>query len=340
LGSLRCGLFLTLDAGTTKLMRRLPLQTLNGLFLLACVLGEQTAFGQKVERSQPQAQFTYLDNVTQNKEHRSVEGRRMSLILVPVNKVEKSQGELPRVLIQGGLHGNERLTPQFVQWLAERVAKGESPINRLNTTAFHIDFLPNANPDGLHKNQRYNAQDVNLNRNFSVLWGKTRENPGLAAFSEPETRAIRDLILQRNYALAIDVHGYINWLVAPSTPEEFGEKVGAAQKKAYAHLIGFLQKQVASLDSYKLKTAGGLGDGGSFEDWAFWQAGVPAFCLEMKSPYRFIANGHTVKDKFLAYENIIANAIAHSLPARSDVGLLSPIQEFINRFLPAARVSH
>jgi hypothetical protein len=125
-----------------------------------------------------------------------------------------------RFLVQGGLHGNEKLASAFVLWLSQRLAKGESPLNKLQEQGASFDFLPYANPDGTHNHSRYNAKGVNLNRNFGVLWGIARENPGADRFSEPETRAIRYLFKARKYTAAVDVHGYINWLVAPSEPSQ------------------------------------------------------------------------------------------------------------------------
>src|SRR5690606_19363421 len=111
-----------------------------------------------------------------------------------------------RFLVQGGLHGNEKLASAFVLWLAQRFAAGESLLNQLQVEGAAFDFLPYANPDGAHAHSRYNARGVNLNRNFGVLWGLTRENPGKDSFSEPETRAIRYLFQESRYTAAVDVH--------------------------------------------------------------------------------------------------------------------------------------
>lgn len=200
-----------------------------------------------------------------------------------------------RFLIQGGLHGNEKLASEFVTWLARRYARGESMLNLLPKDSVAIDFLPYANPDGTHGHSRYNGRGVNLNRNFGVLWGLSKENPGAEGFSEPETRAIRQLFEKRKYAAAIDVHGYINWVVAPSEPDQMqGEdpsvKVSKAKANAYHKWIDGLKKEMALLPGYQLKTAGKLGDGGAFEDWAFWSQGTMAFCLEIESFQRHTKN--------------------------------------------------
>jgi succinylglutamate desuccinylase len=193
-----------------------------------------------------------------------------------------------RFLVQGGLHGNELTTSEFVLWLARRYAQGISPLNKLENA--EIDFLPHANPDGSHQHSRYNARGVNLNRNFDVMWGITRENPGEKSFSEPETRAIRSLFKARKYTAAVDVHGYINWLVAPSSPEDVRANGGRPSRKLmamYAAWIADLRREMRLLPTYQLKTGAQLGDGGAFEDWAMWSEGTLAYCLELASFQRY-----------------------------------------------------
>jgi Zinc carboxypeptidase len=247
-----------------------------------------------------------------------------------------------RFLVQGGLHGNELLGSEFVSWLAQRFAKGESLLNALNGGNVTIDFVPYANPDGTIQYTRVNGNKINLNRNFGVLWGLTKENPGPSAFSEPETRAIRDLFAKQNYTGAIDVHGYINWVVIPTSPEDGMTKglpkADANKLKAYRRWAQAVKNEAAArLPGYEVKTAGGLGDGGAFEDFAWWGAGVPAACLEIFSTDRFVAQsmaakiveiltpkafGHVASnfdssDMFLVYENYIHSLFLEAIHIKS-----------------------
>lgn len=232
-----------------------------------------------------------------------------------------------RFLIQSGLHGNERLPVEFVTWLMARYSKGQSLLNRLPRGSA-IDFFPIASPDGYAANTRENGRGVNLNRNFSVLWGVSREVNGNAAFSEPETRAARDLLQTGSYTSAVDVHGYSNWLVLPSPPSLLAKSTPklAATYRRWSTEIGEVMNKL--LPGYELKTAGGLGDGGAFEDFAFWQTQSLSFCLEMKSHRREIASlsptllvGLTQKksptlkeeDTFLTYELVIFRAFSKAI---------------------------
>src|SRR5690606_10630510 len=144
---------------------------------------------------------------------------------------ESSANKLPkyRFYIQGGLHGNEKETSKFVAWLATRVMSGHSTLNKLPSDQVAFDFVPIANPDDVHRNNRYNQNPTNLNRNFGHLWGLSRENPGTKEFSEPETKAIKYMLDSNNYLAAVDVHGYINWLVAPSAPDATSSSIKTAK---------------------------------------------------------------------------------------------------------------
>ncbi len=229
-------------------------------------------------------------------------------------------------LVQGGLHGDERLAQEFVVWLAERYSRGQSLLNQLDARGVSVDFLPHANPDGIHLNDRSNTSGVNLNRNFGTLWGVSRENPGAYQFSEPETAAIKKLFEQKKYISAVDVHGYINWIVTPSSPKMVGKANSPRDVQRFEKWISAIEKETKTLPGYKVKSAGELGDGGAFEDWAFWEQGSLSYCLELKSPHRFAANHITAeaetrtrRDLFLDYERFILNMFEQSLKIQDQV---------------------
>ncbi len=230
-----------------------------------------------------------ISKITNDASLRSAGGREFDVI--EFGTQTKAPQPPFRFLVQGGLHGNEEATSTFVLWLARRYARGESPLNTLPKDEVLFDFLPYANPDGHKEASRYNAHGVNLNRNFGVLWGITKENPGKASFSENETRAIRALFLEKKYTAAVDVHGYINWVVTPSSPESLavrGIKTTAQQATAYRAWVNDVKEEMRMMPGYQLKTGALLGDGGAFEDWAFWTQGTFAYCLEMETFQRFV----------------------------------------------------
>lgn len=252
----------------------------------------------------------------------------------------KGRGGIARFLIQGGLHGNEEQASAFVVWVARRYARGESMLNQLPSDQVAFDFVPFANPDGSHGHTRYNARGVNLNRNFGVLWGITRENPGAKSFSEPETQAIRRLFKERHYTAAVDVHGYINWIVSPSGPADVmkrGIKPTATQKLLYGKWVDGIQREMQLLPGYQLKNGALLGDGGAFEDWAFWSEGTLAYCLELETIQRFVPSyrpdfndlkhqgAEASVDLFKRYEMFVYRTFANALKIKQDAGLLDSL---------------
>lgn len=263
-------------------------------------------------------------------------GNAINVYTVPP-KTHNKDDKIIRFLVNGGLHGNELLGSEFVGWLAQRFAAGESTLNTLNGGRLEIDFIPYANPDGTILFTRYNGNHINLNRNFGVLWGVTKENPGKTAFSEVETRALHDLYEKRTYTGAVDVHGYINWVVIPTSPADkmngklSDDKLQLAQYEQWSKAV--YREAKSQLPGYEVKTAGGLGDGGAFEDYAWWGAKVPAFCLELFDEKRFVAKtvatqlvdlitpkeftGHKAdsgrSDMFLVYERFIHNLFEEAI---------------------------
>jgi hypothetical protein len=264
---------------------------------------------------------------------RSTSGRDLQVIsFEPKEALNKNT---PRLLIQGGLHGNEGEASKFVLWLARRFARGESPLNQLANQNVAFDFLPYANPDGHSDGTRSNIRGVNLNRNFGILWGMSRENPGAEKFSEAETQAIRRLFAKRRYTAAIDVHGYVNWVVGPSAPEVIkahGTKIDSTKVNAYRRWMNVLTTQTAALPGYQVKNGADLGDGGAFEDWAFWSQGTYAYCLELESANRFayassegspkqtgsIATNGGHVDLFLRYELFVYRTLAKAIDLAKD----------------------
>ena len=255
--------------------------------------------------------------IAQNPKLRSVQNRDIVVIRVPAMKKGKIIKAKHHFYLQGGLHGNEKLTTTFVAWVVDRLVKGQSALNKLPQDKVAFDFVPIANPDGVRSFSRNNANKINLNRNFGVLWGQSSENPGKSKFSEPETKAIRYLMKSQKYTAAVDVHGFINWVVAPS-PAASVKTQKSLQAQNYTQWSRHLKQEMRMLgDDYILKNAAALGDGGAFEDWAFWKNGTFAFCLEMASAYRYQHNnksGKSVKiDRFRAYENYIYTMFKHAL---------------------------
>ena len=106
-------------------------------------------------------------------------------------------------LLIGGMHGDERATVLLLLSFQDRLQRS----GRVSQSAPALGIIPLANPDSYLHNTRYNARGVDLNRNFETNWSAGSEEPsGAAPWSEPESRALRDFILQQRPARIVTLH--------------------------------------------------------------------------------------------------------------------------------------
>jgi hypothetical protein len=100
----------------------------------------------------------------------------------------------PRILWDATIHGNENIGSEVCLYLVRYLLTnyGVDPIitNLVNTREIWI--IPITNPDGMVARQRYNANGVDLNRDYGYLWDTGWGSPG--PFSQPEIQAIRNFI--------------------------------------------------------------------------------------------------------------------------------------------------
>jgi murein peptide amidase A len=105
------------------------------------------------------------------------------------------------VLVVGSIHGDEPEGLRIVERIRRRYAE------RLRS----IDLwtIATVNPDGLAAKRRTNAHGVDLNRNFGHQFDPTLSGgyeSGPHPFSEPESRAVRDVSRRIRFDLAIWYH--------------------------------------------------------------------------------------------------------------------------------------
>lgn len=136
-----------------------------------------------------------------------------------------------RVLIFGGIHGDEQHTTVLARALAVNINSETLPPN------LTLVLVPDVNPDGLMASKRVNANGVDINRNFpSKSWRpeytEQRHYPGIKPSSEPETRAVLSLLESYPPHLVITLHaalGCVNWDGLP----------GAAPAQTLASVNGY-----------------------------------------------------------------------------------------------------
>ena len=153
------------------------------------------------------------------------------IIAVSITTNVKKAEEKPALFYTGTIHAREwigiELSLSFAKYILEHVDYDPYLKKILKATTLYM--VPCANPDGFEysrnhfsfwrKNRRNNGDGtygVDLNRNFSVGFTPNKNTSsnvysGPAAFSEPETAALRDFVLSHpNITIALDYHSQGN----------------------------------------------------------------------------------------------------------------------------------
>lgn len=235
---------------------------------------------------------------------RSIEGRRILALKISDN-VTLNEPE-PSFLFLGCHHAREWISvevPFYLGcYLVENYPHNLSVQNLVNEAQIWI--VPLVNPDGLEytikfyrywrKNRRLNSDGsfgVDLNRNYGFSWGidnrGSSPNPasetyrGAAPFSEPETKAVRDLFSNYEFQALISYHSYSQVILYP-----WGFTTAPADK---SQLLFNLAKKMSDLmasvhgrryDFGQASTMLYLTNGDT-TDWAYGMSGIPAFTIEL-----------------------------------------------------------
>ncbi len=153
----------------------------------------------------------------------SIEGK-------PLDVHRFGNGPIARMII-GAIHGGyESNTATLVYMLRDDIRNGLITIPQDIT----LYLLPVFNPDGFYDylnlpQGRSNANGVDLNRNWDAVWqadwdrtgcfNYTYITAGAEPFSEPETRALRDFLLNHHVEALISYHSAMSAIFAGGRPE-------------------------------------------------------------------------------------------------------------------------
>jgi protein MpaA len=137
-------------------------------------------------------------------------------------------GSPRKALVVGSIHGDEAA--------GLRVTRA---IRAMRSRIHGVDLwvIDSVNPDGLLAGRRQNARGVDLNRNFGVRWRRTgppgsRYYAGRRAFTEPESRAVRSLVLRLRPAVTVWYHQPYGYVIPPDSRGD------AAVARSYGRLTG------------------------------------------------------------------------------------------------------
>ncbi|MCB9811198.1 MAG: hypothetical protein H6779_03430 [Candidatus Nomurabacteria bacterium] len=200
------------------------------------------------------------------------------------------------LLFVGGIHGGYEwnstlLAYQFIDELETDRIKVPDTLK--------IEIIPALNPDGLYKivgkegrftaqdvissdvnviaTGRFNANNVDLNRNFDCKWKPTSTwrgkevDAGDNAFSEPEAAALRNFVEKTDPAAVVFWHSQANAVYASECENGILPET-LSLMNTYANAA--LYKSVDSFDAYPIS--------GDAEGWLA-SIGIPAITVELSS---------------------------------------------------------
>jgi len=233
----------------------------------------------------------------------SIENRDILAVKISDNP-ELEEGE-PAVLFPGCHHAREWISVEVPYYIAKYLVDNYTtdPSVKALVDNGEIWVIPMVNPDGhqysvttdrlWRKNRRFNnpSYGVDLNRNYATGFGGpgSSGNPydetyrGTAAFSEPETQAIRDLFLDPSidFKAMITYHSYSQLVLYPwgytyaNAPDHYRLSYFAKQIKD--RILAVHGVEYTDQKSSALYLASGTTD-----DWTYDVERIPSFTIELR----------------------------------------------------------
>jgi murein tripeptide amidase MpaA len=210
----------------------------------------------------------------------------------------------PEILFIGCHHAREWISVEVPFYLAKYLVENydTDPLVRSYVDNGEIWIVPMVNPDGheysidadrlWRKNRRNNgggSHGVDLNRNYSYMWGGPGSSAdpwseiyrGTAPFSEPETRAIRNLALSHEFRAIMTYHSYGQLILYPwgythdPSPDD---QLLNIMSQDMADLIQDVHGEVYTpmQSSYLYITSG------TTDDWSYGELGTFGFTIELR----------------------------------------------------------
>ncbi len=180
----------------------------------------------------------------------SYEGREIWAF--KISDSPNAQDDAPEVLYTSLIHAREPAAMMTLMHFAWSLADNYNldPVLSYLVNERAMWFIPVINPDGyvyneithpggggMHRKNRHpgctSSPGVDLNRNWGFQWGHDNvgSSPdscastyrGHQSFSEPETQAVRDFVLDHDFQTAFNYHSYGNLLIKPFGYDESEE---------------------------------------------------------------------------------------------------------------------
>jgi carboxypeptidase T len=215
-----------------------------------------------------------------------------------------------KLLFMGCHHAREWVSVEVPYLLAEHLVKnaGQPPVIQWLQRG-EIWVAPMVNPDGhefsrtpatrlWRKNRRTNVDGsigVDPNRNYGYMWGTLNINTsshvpsdetyvGPRAFSEPETRAVRDLVARELFRGVITYHSFSQLILYPwgYTLEPI---IDASDLSAMTKLAKRMQQLIRGVHgtTYTPQQSSQLyPTAGDTTDWTYGEYDIPSFTIELR----------------------------------------------------------
>ena len=240
---------------------------------------------------------------------KSIENRNLIAFKISDN-VNQDENESAIILL-GTYHAREWIslntTYLILQELVTSYNNDASTAELINNSEIWI--VPLVNPDGheysrltyrlWRKNRRNNGDGtygVDLNRNHSFNWGLDNIGSsnrtvsytyrGTTADSEPETRAVRDLVLKVRPQILISYHSYSQIIIYPwgytdqPSPDD----------SSYDSLAKQISKKIKEVHNITYGTGQGskllYTANGDLTDWSYGELGILSFTIELRPASR------------------------------------------------------
>jgi len=185
-----------------------------------------------------------------------------------------------KILLVGSLHGSESNTGNMLSSWVSYLRSNQGKIKSDRT----FIIVPYANPDGTAIWARFNAHNVDLNRNWgtpdwqALTWLGYNSYPkggGSGPFSEPETRALRDLINNERPKISITYHSAANLVLGDGVANYLGDWYASKTSYTRSHGGGDPDSCISAL---------GYCITGTMEEWTTLQ-GRPIIVVEFITHY-------------------------------------------------------
>jgi carboxypeptidase T len=314
--------------GVNFLIREFDL--IEGIFAKTGSIGDYHTYMETVEMLQELARL-YPDRAMVFSAGQSLEGREIYVIKISDNvTVEESE---PNIFISGCHHAREWISVEipllFARYLLENYSS--NPQVRNTVERGQIFIMPIQNPDGLEysihyyrmwrKNRRYNGElswGVDNNRNYGYKWGidDIGSSPipdsgvyrGPDAFSEPETCAVRDLLLEHPPSGSLNFHNHSQLILYPWGYTATPTKDDAEMESIAKHMAELIFQVNGRVYQYGAGAIAIYPTNGDTDDWIYATFGTPSFTVELP-PELFIQGG------FFTSQEMIQSAFNEMCPA-------------------------